>query len=101
MPEGNPLLRAVTSTLNSGPVLTVVDVTTSATALPASPLAGRKYVMIQNRSGASIFLGPSDVTSSTGVELASGATERIELGRAQLYAIRASGNGNVHVLEFA
>ena len=101
MVEGNPLLNAVTDTLHADPVLTEVTVGTSEVALPPNPLRGRKYVMIQNKTGSSIFIGPSGVTTTVGVEIASGATERIALGRAQLYAIKASGSGSVFVLEFA
>ena len=101
MADGNPLLREVTSRLHGTIELTVVTVGTSELPLPATPLKGRKYVIIQNKTGGSLFIGPSDVTSATGIELTSGAIERIELGRAELYGIRASGSGDVHVLEFA
>lgn len=46
-------------------ITTVVTVTTTATPLPATALAGRKAVMIQNLdSTAIIYLGNTDVTAT-------------------------------------
>ena len=42
---------------------TVVTVETSATPLPAIPLAGRKVVLIQNITGTTVYVGNADVTA--------------------------------------
>lgn len=42
---------------------TVVTVTTTATALPATPLAGRKVILVQNISTSVVYLGNADVTA--------------------------------------
>lgn len=92
--------------VNSGPNIaveeTAVSVTTTATALPATNLTGRRYILIQNLAGTQIFLGGSGVTTSNGIRLAAGASWEGEVGDdVNLFAIKATGTADVRVLELA
>jgi hypothetical protein len=79
-----------------------IIVGTSQVALPASPLANRKLIIIENKSGANIFYGPSGVTTTTGVRLPNNAIVSIAIGPSiLLYALRAAGSGDVTVQEVA
>lgn len=87
---------------NTTVLATAVSVTTSATLLPASALANRKKIEIQNNGDKSIFVGGSGVTTASGVEVAKGATYSQELGpSALIYAIVASGTCDVRVMEIS
>lgn len=84
-----------------GVLSSAVTVGTSAVALPASALAGRTRIMIQNRGGQSVFVGHSTVTTSTGIEVTKGATLALEAGPAvAFYAISGSAGNDVRVIEF-
>jgi hypothetical protein len=92
--------------VNSGPNIaveeTAVSVTTTATALPATNLVGRRYIIIQNLGGAQMFLGGSGVTTANGIRIAAGASWEGEVGDdVNLFAIKASGTSDVRVLELA
>lgn len=91
LPNIVPLSSAVT-----------VDDTVGGTALPATPLVGRKRLQIQNNGDKDIFLGKSGVTVSSGLKIAKGGTESVEAGPAALfYAIAGTGNSvNVRLLEW-
>jgi hypothetical protein len=78
-----------------------VSVTTSATALPASPASGRKRVLIQNLAAVAVYLGSASVTTANGIELSPKATLTLPLGSAVLYGRVATGTADVRVLEFA
>lgn len=81
---------------------TARTVTTSATALPASALDGRRQILIQNLGSKEMFIGDSGVTTSSGLRVAAGATVTLELGSdVALYGIVATGSNNVRVLELA
>jgi len=73
-------------------------------ALPSSPLADRKRVILQNRSTIHpLYLGPTGVTYSTGLEILPGAIATLELGPAvTLYGLsEAGGTCNVRVFEIS
>lgn len=83
----------------------VITVGTTAVALPATPLAARKNLMIQMLSGGSLYIGSSTVTSS-------GATRGPLLGRGgfvtldvsddiDVYGIADAAGKDVAVLEMA
>lgn len=77
------------------------SVTTTAAAL-SSPLANRKYLFLQNRGSSSIFVGPSGVTSSSGLEIGKGSTLEARIGAAvALYAVAASGTQDVRKFELS
>jgi hypothetical protein len=76
-------------------------VTTSAAAIPATALAGRTRVILQNLGTKDCYVGHSaGVTVANGLRIASGATLEIPCGEAVgLFAIAASGSQSVRVLE--
>ena len=90
--------------LDLGIKQTVVSVTTSATALPTTALAGRKSLIIKNLSAGVVYLGLSTVTADTtatgGFQMAQNDIIAIDLGENTiLYGIVASSTSNVSVLE--
>jgi len=80
---------------------TAVDVTTSATALPTTPMELRRSLIIYNNSSKTIYLGGSDVTTSGGFPIAAGTySPPIDAGPILIvYAKVASGTAEVRVLE--
>lgn len=79
-----------------------ITVGTSAVALPATSLAGRTRLMIQNRGGQSVFVGGSGVTISSGMEVTKGATMTLEAGPALVfYAISGAAGNDVRIIEIA
>lgn len=77
-----------------------VTVTTSATTIATGPSDGESDVLIYNDSDATVYLGGSDVTSSNGLPVVSGASAGMVLRRTDnLYGITASGSKAVRVLE--
>lgn len=79
-----------------------VDDTSGGIALPASPLANRKRLQIQNLGAKPIYLGKSGVTVSSGLKIDKGATESLEAGPSALfYAIAGTGlSVPVRILEW-
>lgn len=71
------------------------------TPIPLTNLAGRREVRLTNGSGATIYLGGSDVTMHDGMPVANGApTLVLPLGRSHLYAITAGTTvSGIRVLE--
>lgn len=82
---------------------TAISLGTSALPLPATPLAGRVEVTVQNLSNVDIYIGDSAVTSASGTKISKGGSGTYKLGEGcLLYAIAAAGTGNdVRVLELA
>lgn len=90
------------SEIAAGAVLsTAVTVGTSATALPSSALSSRKSMIVFNNGNTTIYLGPSGVTTSSGLPVYAGAySPAINLGAGvTLYAISGSAGQNVRVFE--
>lgn len=80
---------------------TAATVTTTSALLIAS-LAGRKKLMIQNLGTKEIYIGPSGVTTSSGVRIAGGAGYEIEAGPDLVWhAVSSVGDQNVRVLQLA
>ncbi len=100
---------AVATTTTSDPAIantsikaSAVSVTTTAAALIASALTGRKYFSVQNNGAVSIFVGDSAVTSSTGTRVPPGAAYEQRIGAANsLYAVAATGTVACAVLELS
>lgn len=88
---------------NIGSQATDQDVTTTASELAASPLAGRRRIMIQNLGARAVYIGEDNtVTTATGLEVAAGATLTLEAGPAvDFWAIAASGTQDVRIYEIA
>lgn len=79
-----------------------VSVGLTEVALPASALAGRTRIMIQNKGDKSIYLGPTGVTTASGIEVSKGGTFTMELGQAiALFGISSAAAQDVRVVQFA
>jgi len=79
-----------------------VTVGTTPTALPATALADRRYLLIYNNSSATIYVGHSTVTTGTGIPIIAKASLSLSLDAGViLYGIEATGSRNVRVLEGA
>lgn len=87
---------------NTAILASATSVTTTAAAAPATALAARKYIALQNRGNRSVFLGATGVTSATGFELAPGGDQWLRLGPAvSVFAISATGTIDVRTLELS
>ena len=95
----NPL--PVVETASGAVLSTAVTVGTSATAVPASPLSGRKAVVIHKNGAAIVYLGGASVNTSNGFPIPAGATGMaISLDSSvTLYCISGSAGQDVRVLE--
>lgn len=72
---------------------TNVDNTAGGTAIPATPLASRKSIIVQNLGNKEIFIGPSGVTTATGLRIAAGGNVELAVGPSiALYAIGATAS---------
>lgn len=80
-----------------------VSVGASATALPASALASRRRVVIQNRDTTnSLFVGPSGVTTSSGMEIFPNFAQSFEAGPGiGLFGITTGATVDARVLELS
>lgn len=78
-----------------------VDTTAGGTAVFASPLAGRKRVIIQNISTAQdVYLGATGVTTSNGLILGRKSSVELELGEGvQIYGITSASSAELRVLQ--
>jgi len=71
-------------------------------ALPTTPIAGREEVTIQNRGPNSIFIGPTGVTTSTGLEIGKRSNMTLNLGSAvDVFGISSAAGNNVRVFEIS
>lgn len=87
---------------NVGMVAAAVSVGLTEVALPASPLAGRTRMLIQNNGNKPIFVGPTGVTTSTGIEVSKSSTLALEAGQfLALYGISTDAAQDVRVFELA
>jgi hypothetical protein len=87
---------------NTAVAATPVSTATTATNLVASALSARKYLLVQNLGNRSIYVGPSGVTTSSGLRVSSGSTLELRLGAAvSLYGICDSGTQDTRTLEVA
>lgn len=83
-----------------------VSVTSTAAAVPATPLANRKTLMLQNTSANKMWIGSATVTTSgatAGIELPANSFMELECGPAVgVYAVKSGVGGlNLNVLELA
>lgn len=95
-------INVVADAPNTGGAYSVISVTTTATALPATPVASRNWVSFQNVSSGIVYLGmdSSVTTSAYWMRLRPNAYVQVEAGPAILFhGIRAAGSGNVAVGE--
>lgn len=67
-----------------------------------TPLAGRRIVYVQNTSSSDVYIGPTGVTTSSGLRVAKGATVDFECGpNVALFAIAGSDTNAVRIFELA
>ncbi|GAG55183.1 unnamed protein product [marine sediment metagenome] len=92
LPVGDWLIGAI--------LTTSVIIGTTPTALPATALANRRFLDIQNVSGVTIYIGNIDVTVANGYPVANGTSYPIDLDAGVImYGIEAAGSREVRVLE--
>lgn len=81
-----------------------VEVTVGATevALPATALAGRTRMIVQNVSNNDVFVGPTGLATTDGLRIVKGGSLSLEIGEAvALFAIAAGAGNAVRVFELA
>jgi len=78
-------------------------VTTTATKIIASNLAGRRKVIVQNLGSKDMFFGHNvSVTAATGVRVSAGSSIELEFGPSlDVYAITAASTADARYLEVA
>lgn len=92
--------------INDAPAIAVATatVTVGATevAVPATNLAGRTRMIIQNTSNNPVYVGATGLSTSDGIQIAKGATLTLEIGEAiDLFAIAGSAGNVIRVMELA
>jgi len=94
----------VTNRANTSLLQQLISVTTTATALPTTPLTNRKRIWIQAQQ-APIYIGSATVTASgaaQGLKMAQGDVLEIDAGpNVAFYGIGSSGTHEAIVVEFA
>ena len=83
---------------------TAVSITNAAASpLPATPLEGRRTLMIQNLSGKAIYIGKTGVTSVNGFRVAAGAAMVLDVGQDNIVYARGDqvASQDIRVLEMA
>ncbi len=99
--EGVALLNPEDLSVNVGLRSSAVTVTTSATPLPTNPFEYRRALVIHNNGASTIYIGGSNVTTSTGLPLDSGEKIAFDImGLVTVYAIAGSST-DVRILELA
>jgi hypothetical protein len=92
--------------INDAPNVAVASVAVSvgltAVALPTAALAGRTRILIQNNGDKPLFVGPTGVTTASGLEVPKGGTLALEAGEAiALFGISTAAAQDVRVFELA
>lgn len=86
---------------NVGIASAVTTVGTTEVAI-ATALAGRMRIMIQNTSSNPVYVGATGLSTSTGIQIAKGATLTMEIGQSiGLFAIAGSAGNDVRVMQLA
>lgn len=81
---------------------TAKTVGVAAAQLDSTPLAGRRRVIIQNNGSKNIFIGPTGVTTSSGLKVAANASLALEIGEnVPLYAISGTAGQTAILFELA
>lgn len=97
----NPVTHISINSLNGSVKTSAVSVTTSATQLPATSLAGRRSIMVYNNDASTtLFLGGADVTTTNGMPVpANSYSPILDAGdELDVYGI-STGTINIRVLE--
>lgn len=96
-----PVTHISINSLRGAVLTTPITITSTATALPSSPLANRRAIMVYNNSSTTIYIGNNTVTTATGMPVPTSSYSPIlDMGQYMtLYGIIATGTANVRVLE--
>jgi hypothetical protein len=87
---------------NTAILSTPITVGTSQVALPASPLAARKSMIIENLSNKPIYIGATGVLTTSGTKVNAGGSIEIAVGPSVIvYAIGEVASQDIRVLEIA
>jgi len=77
-----------------------VTVASTATAIPATAVAGRMSLAIKNNGASTVYIGDSDVTTDTGYPIAANGELSLDVGEQVIvYGIVAEGTVEVRILE--
>lgn len=98
-----PVTNMSINGLGGFPAATPVTVGTTPQALPSDPLESRRSMIVYNNSSSTLYLGGSDVSSTTGLPVpANSYSPALDAGEKMLiYGVAASGTINVRVLELS
>ena len=89
----NDAYLAISLSISTTPVLLKVGSTN---------LVGREIIIIENKSGSKVYIGPSGVTSSTGIVLDTNQFITFPAGdNINMYAVTQSGTSTIVVQEMA
>lgn len=82
---------------------TTVTVANTATPVPATALSGRKFIILSNVSGVTLYYGDETVTTANGCGVDDGkVTPIIPVNEnTVIYAVSAAGSKELGVLEFS
>lgn len=88
--------------LSGVPKVTSLAVGTTATAIPTTPLTGRKSCIMYNSGTATIYLGGTEVTASIGLPVGTADySPSMDLGTTVIYGICSTAGGTIRVLEIS
>lgn len=81
---------------------TSMTISTTAVAIPTSPVANRRSIQIYNNSTNDIYIGGEDVTTSNGIPVSpSSFSQALDMGQNMtLYGI-STGSSNIRILEIS
>jgi len=92
----------INDSANIGLASTAETVGTSVAEVVSSPLAGRRFVTIQNEGTADVFVGAAAITTSTGVKISKKSSATMQWGEdIDIFMISGSAGQDVRVLESA
>ena len=96
--EGEPPASLAVGDLASSITAAAVTVGTSEVSLAAAN-SSRKLLTIQNNGSVDVYIGPTGLTTSTGLKVAAGGSYSTENSTAQYFGISGTASQNCRVLE--
>ncbi len=86
--------RVRSNTVGTTPVKLQADLTNPSTGQPL----GRGAILVQNKGTVSIFVGDSNVTTGSGIEIAV-SSDKLFVGPVEIYAVASAAGQDVRVME--
>ena len=83
------------------PLISIVEVGTDATPLPATPMVGRNVLLIHNQSDVDLILCNDDGTGSMTIEPGDFIRFRVKNHTPLIHAKVASGTQDIEIMEWA